>query len=135
MLWREYWAEFGLPEDFQGFGEELRQLPGSYVCVLIAYVNQQLAGAIALRPLDDLRGEAKRLYVRPVFRGCGVASSLLRGIISAARELGYAKLYGDTLPSMSSALALYRRFGFHETGPYSSDPTPSAIYLELPLVS
>ena len=29
-LWREYWESFGLPLDFQGFGEELRGLPGLY---------------------------------------------------------------------------------------------------------
>ena len=29
-LWREYWESFGLPLDFQGFGEELQGLPGVY---------------------------------------------------------------------------------------------------------
>jgi hypothetical protein len=29
-LWREYWRSIDLPDDFQGFGEELKGLPGAY---------------------------------------------------------------------------------------------------------
>jgi putative acetyltransferase len=55
-LWREYWESFGLPMDFQGFGEELRGLPGLYGeaggLLLLAICKDQPAGTIALRRLD-----------------------------------------------------------------------------------
>ena len=30
QLWGEYWESLGLPMDFQGFGDELKGLPGVY---------------------------------------------------------------------------------------------------------
>jgi hypothetical protein len=37
-------------------------------------------------------------------------------------------MYGDTLKSMKSAFQMYRQIGFSEVIPYSSDPTPGAIF-------
>jgi ribosomal protein S18 acetylase RimI-like enzyme len=96
-------------------------------------VNCEPAGTIALRPLTTTAGEVKRLYVRPAFRGRGLARKLIESAIQEARTLGYTELYCDTLPSMQSALALYRSIGFIETEPYSANPTPGAIFLRLTL--
>lgn len=140
-LWTAYWQSLGLPSSFQGFAAELRALPGKYRrpagCLLLARVDSGLPVATAaLRPLDDDSSEsceAKRLYVHPNFRRRGIAAALLNKLIEVARDTGYRSLYGDTLPTMSSALALYREFGFVEVGPYSADPTPNAIYMRLSL--
>jgi len=136
-LWREYWDAAGLAPEFQGFAGELRNLPGDYGpprgLLLVAWIDGEPAGAIALRPVDESSCEAKRLYVRPAARGQGVGGALLHRVIVHARSLGYRTLYGDTLPSMKDALGMYRRLGFRESGPYSSNPTPGAIYLRLPL--
>jgi putative acetyltransferase len=91
------------------------------------------AGTIALRPLRLQACEAKRLYVRPQFRGGGIGRLLLERLIREARKVGYKELYGDTLPSMASALGMYRAMGFTEVGPYSANPTPGAIFLRLDL--
>lgn len=136
-LWLEYWQSFGLPLDFQGFAEELRTLPGKYVppagCLLLAQMDGQPAATGAFRRLSQEACEAKRLYVRPTYRRLGLAGSLLRKLIEQACLCGYRDLYADTLPSMTSALDLYRRMGFVEVGPYSDDPTPGALYLHLRL--
>jgi GNAT superfamily N-acetyltransferase len=137
LLWREYWDALGLAPEFQGFAEELRDLPGDYApprgLLLIALVDGKAAGTVALRPIDELACEAKRLYVSPAARRCGIGRRLLESVIAGARSLGYWTLYGDTLPSMAEALEMYERLGFRETGPYSASPTPGAIYLRLPL--
>ena len=57
----------------------------------------------------------------------------LRTLIDEARLSGYRDLYVDTLPSMTSALNLYKNMGFAEVGPYSDDPTQGAVYLHLRL--
>jgi putative acetyltransferase len=136
-LWSEYWTSLGLAADFQGFTEELRGLPGDYTpprgVILLASADGEPAGAIALRPLSGRTCEAKRLYVRPVFRGRNIGRALLENVIARARSMGYEELFGDTLPSMSKALELYAILGFQRAGPYSPSPTPGAIYLRLPL--
>ena len=136
-LWSEYWQSMGLPLDFQGFADELRGLPGKYAppegCLLLTRIDGQPAATAAFRPLRRDACEAKRLYVRPVFRRRGLAVSLLARLAEEARRAGYRDLYGDTLVTMASALDLYRRLGFQEIGPYSDHPTPGAVYLHLSL--
>lgn len=139
QLWREYWDSIGLPKDFQGFSEEVRGLPGVYGAeggvLLLATHNDKPAGTIALRRLDLVSGEVKRLYLRPEFRGYGLGRRLLEAVIKRATSLQYKYLYADTMPNMTEALSLYRRVGFDKVNSYSNTPTPGAIYLKLELVS
>jgi putative acetyltransferase len=134
QLWREYWESFGLPLDFQGFGEELRGLPGLYGtaggALLLAVYDDEPAGTIALRRLDAAAGEVKRLYLRPKYRGHGLGRRLLEAVTERAIAIGYERLYADTLPQMLEALSLYQRAGFERIEAYSSTPTPGAIYLK-----
>jgi GNAT superfamily N-acetyltransferase len=136
-LWREYWGSFGLPLDFQGFGEELEGLPGVYGAeggaLLLAMHNHEPAGTIALRRLDRTSGEVKRLYLRPRFRGQGLGRRLLGAVMERARAVSYDCLYADTLPIMMEALSLYQRAGFERVEAYSNAPTAGAIYLKLKL--
>jgi GNAT superfamily N-acetyltransferase len=138
-LWREYWASLQFSPCFQNFDEELRTLPGVYASpggrVLIAYVDGAAAGTAAFRSLDQQSCEAKRFYVRPQYRGKRVGRALLERLVEEARTAGYQNMYGDTLETMAQALAMYKRFGFEETSPYSPNPTPGAIYLKLALGS
>jgi GNAT superfamily N-acetyltransferase len=136
-LWRAYWKSIDLPDDFQGFGEELQGLPGKYGedggVLLIAWIEGTPAGTIALRRLSDHAGEVKRLYLRPQFRGRGLGRHLVEQVIAHAHAIGYETLFADTLPIMTDALSLYAKMGFETTGPYTADPTPGAIFLKLRL--
>jgi putative acetyltransferase len=141
-LWREYWRSIDLPDEFQGFGEELKGLPGVYAAdggaLLIAWTENTAAGTIALRRLsdrsgDNRSGEVKRLYLRPQFRGRGLGRYLLENLIERARGMGYQTLYADTLPRMTDALSLYAKLGFDRVDAYASNPTPGAIFLRLNL--
>jgi GNAT superfamily N-acetyltransferase len=138
-LWLEYWESIGLPMDFQGFGEERNGLPGVYGAaggaLLLALNKDEPAGTIALRRLDQISGEVKRLFLRPQYRGQGLAKRLLEDVIERAIAIQYECLYADTLPSMLEALSLYRRLGFEPAEAYSKTPTPGAIYLKLQLVN
>ena len=136
-LFREYWTSFGFSPCFQGFETEVAGLPGAYAppggALVLALIDGQVAGCAALRRFDAQRGEAKRLYVRPQFRGRGVGRALLDWAIAEARGMGYREMVGDTIPQMAVALAMYDRAGFERTGPYAEAPTPGAIYLRLKL--
>lgn len=136
-LFEEYAASLGIDLCFQGFEQELAGLPGSYAPpqgrLLLAWEGGQTAGCIALRPLEPGSCEMKRLYVRPAFRGHGIGRVLVDRIIQAARQAGYRLMRLDTLPSMTAALALYRRLGFREIAPYYENPVEGAVFLELQL--
>ncbi|MGC9946871.1 MAG: GNAT family N-acetyltransferase [Bryobacteraceae bacterium] len=137
QLFEEYWQSFGFTPCFQNFAAEVAGLPGYYAPpagrLALALDSGEPAGCIALRPLDASRAEAKRLYVRPRFRGRGAGLALLLWVIGEARAAGYREMMGDTMPVMQRALAMYARLGFEQTGPYAPDATPGAIYLRLAL--
>lgn len=136
-LWEAYWQSLGFPRDFQHFDQELDALPGKYASpqgrLFLVQIDGQPAATAALRPLSVHACEAKRLYVAPAYRGRGIGAALMARLIEEARAAGYRRICGDTFATMDTALAMYRRMGFVEVGPYSPDPTPGAIYLQLDL--
>jgi GNAT superfamily N-acetyltransferase len=136
-LWSAYWGSLGFPPEFQSFAEELRELPGKYSPpagrLLLVRIDGRPVATAAFRPLSSEACEAKRLYVDPAYRHRGIAAALLTRLVEEARGSGYRTLFGDTMPAMASALVLYRRIGFVESGPYSENPTPGAVYLRLTL--
>jgi ribosomal protein S18 acetylase RimI-like enzyme len=136
-LFREYEQAIGVSLCFQGFEEELAGLPEPYVPprgrLLLAMAGDQPLGCVALRPLEGEVAELKRLYVRPVARGQGLGRQLASSAVEVAREVGYRCVRLDTLASMTEAIALYRSLGFVEIPPYTPNPLPSPVFLELAL--
>jgi ribosomal protein S18 acetylase RimI-like enzyme len=137
LLFREYADAIGVDLEYQGFSAELAALPAPYEsshgALLIAQVDGNAAGCVALRRLDDHTAEMKRLYVRPGFRNLGLAKHLVAAVVLAARHAGYGELRLDTLPSMASAQALYRKLGFTEIPAYNNTHLPGTRFFALQL--
>lgn len=137
-LFLEYATSLGISLCFQDFDREVAELPGDYALpsgrLLLAFVDDQIAGCVALRDIRNGTCEMKRLYLRPLFRGKGRGRELAQAIIDEARLVGYQRMYLDTLPGkMDHALALYRSLGFKEINPYYDNPVPGATFMELSL--
>ena len=139
LIFLEYAAQLGIDLCFQNFDAELADLPGDYAtpqgALLLAYVNADLAGCCALRPLDSAdyanACEMKRLYVRNAYRRLGLGRQLAEAVLDAARIAGYHHLLLDTLSDMESARALYADLGFEEIPPYYHNPIAGAHYLKV----
>ncbi|HSB54332.1 MAG TPA: GNAT family N-acetyltransferase, partial [Gemmatimonadales bacterium] len=101
--------------------------------LLLAWVDDVPAGCAGLRPIAPGSCELKRLYVRPAYRGRGLARRLTEAVLAEARSRGYERIMLDTLPNMVEAQRLYRTLGFREIEPYRMNPVPGAKYLELGL--
>ena len=131
-LFREYAAALDEDGRFQGFDDELEQLP--YEVILVARREGEPAGAVALRRLDTDTCEMKRMFVRPFARGTGTGRALAVASLERARALGYRTMRLDTLPrKMEAAGALYRSLGFVEVGRYNDNPIEGVIFMELQL--
>jgi GNAT superfamily N-acetyltransferase len=133
-LFREYARELGVDLCFQGFEEELRDLPGKYArpsgVVLLAEWEGEVAACGAIKPLEPEVAEVKRLYVRPAFRGRGISRRLMEALLEEASSLGYRRVRLDTLARLEPALALYRSMEFQEIPPYNFNPEADIVYLE-----
>ena len=136
-LFVEYVAWLNVDLCFQGFEQEVANLPGAYARpdgrLYLAMTHGQAAGCIALRRFDAHSGEVKRLWVRPPFRGRGLARDLVARILANAREAGYSRLVLDTLSNMTDAIALYRSVGFGAIPAYYDNPLPGPVYMALEL--
>ena len=137
-IFTEYAHSLDVDLCFQGFDEELAQLPGDYTAprgaLLLAKVDDAVAGCCALRPLDAAdypnAAEMKRLYVRKAFRGFGLGRQLAEAMLDHARLAGYSCVLLDTLDDMEAARALYEDLGFEEVPPYYHNPHAGAHYLK-----
>ncbi len=141
QLFQEYQAQLGIDLCFQGFDEELKQLPGDYQAphgaLMLAWVGQEPAGCCALRPLLNAdypnACEMKRLYVRKAFRGFGLGRMLVDATLVSGKAAGYNTMLLDTLRDMEAARALYQEAGFVEVAPYYHNPLAGAHYLKVDL--
>ena len=135
ILFGEYSSLVAEALCFQNFGQELEALPGAYAppggVLLIARDDDTAAGCVALRRLDASTAEMKRMYVRETHRGTGLGRRLALEVIEAARKRGHGRIVLDTLPKLTTAIALYRDLGFRGCGPYLPAPTPGALCFEL----
>ena len=116
-LFLEYSKIKGAESCFVSFGNELDHLESFYAggALLVGYENDAPVSCIAIRKVDEQTCEAKRLFIKPEYRGKGYARILLESMLSKARELGFVTVSLTTKPSvMPVAYGLYGRMGFRE---------------------
>lgn len=140
ILFSEYSGLVAEALCFQNFDQELEALPGAYAppggVLLIARDGDganAAAGCVALRRIDAATGEMKRMYVRASYRGAGLGRRLALEVIEEAKKRAHERIVLDTLPKLTTAIALYRNLGFRECGPYLQASTPGALCFELRL--
>jgi GNAT superfamily N-acetyltransferase len=142
-LFREYgdWVaerlghHFGITltdEDIAGlhaaFRAELPRLLGPRGRLLVARLGDgDPVGVGALMPVDDTTAEIKRMYVRPAARGLGVGRGLLVRLVEDARAERYTTVRLETVEFMTTALAMYREFGFVETESFESEAASAGL--------
>ena len=105
---------------------DLDSLAAPDVRFFVARKGGHPVGCAAVRIDPEGYGEVKRMYVRPTVRGAGIAARLLARVEEQARAEGLTALLLETGPLQTEAVALYRKSGFTERGPY-------ADYFEHPL--
>jgi GNAT superfamily N-acetyltransferase len=126
-LFLEYAQSLGFSLCFQNYAPPRGRL-------LLANYDSELAGCVALHPLEENIAEMKRLYVRPQFRGKRLGFALVQQLLAMARELGYHTIRLDTVePVMKDAVKMYRRLGFRDIPPYRTNPMKGALYMQLDL--
>ena len=137
ILFVQYADTLGFDLEFQGFSRELATLPGSYAlprgCILLAEFNTNFVGCVALRPLESIICEMKRLVVVPEYRGRDIGRNLACSVIDRARQIGYEKLRLDTIESMKAANRLYLSLNFRTIQAYCYNPLENTNYMELAL--
>ena len=82
-----------------------------YVVVL----HNQVLGGAGIYPTEGLpQGvcELVKMYLLKNARGLGLGKMLIEKCMETAVELGYTKMYLETLPELKNAVYLYEKMGF-----------------------
>lgn len=69
-------------------------------------------GIYATPELPEGCAELVKLYLLPTVRGKGTGRMLFEKSIESAKQLGYNKLYLESMPELTKAIRLYERSGF-----------------------
>jgi GNAT superfamily N-acetyltransferase len=92
---------------------------------LVAYSGGQPVACGALRPLDGVTVEVRRMFVTAAARRKGFARAVLRDLERRAGTLGFTRMRLETGNRQVSAAALYEAYGFRRIpafGEYRHDP-------------
>lgn len=144
-MFRQYFAwitdDNEINMSYQGIESELASLPGKFSppegCLLIAEVDGNSIGCVALRSFESGTCEMKRLFVKPECRSKGVGKALAKRIIAEAKKNGYRKMLLGTGDFMVEAQKLYSSLGFKTIGQYYDVPAEvlkRSVFMELSLL-
>jgi putative acetyltransferase len=86
----------------------------------VARLDGQAVGCGALMRHADGTGELKRMFVSDAARGRRIGEAILKRIEDEARAQGIGLLRLETGVLNDGALALYRRCGYRDCGPFAS---------------
>ena len=122
------WFSLDVENEIQFIMKNLDQFAEPDGRLFLVETDGQIAGTISLRKIRPNCGEIKRMYVRPQFRGKNIGTLMIDEVIKVSKNNGYSDLYLDTAQFMSSAVSLYKKFGFHETEPYPESVNPEGYW-------
>jgi GNAT superfamily N-acetyltransferase len=106
-------------------GFSVQKLIADSVAFFVIRVDGAPAGCAGIKLFGADYGEIKRMFVRPEFRGLGLAKFLLDHLGDYARTHGVGILRLETGIYQHAAISLYERLGFQlipPFGEYREDP-------------
>ncbi|WP_326552413.1 GNAT family N-acetyltransferase [Micromonospora sp. NBC_01813] len=105
---------------------------------LVCVVSGRAVGCGAIRSLDGRTAEITRMYVRPAYRGRGIARHLLTALEESAYALGHTVFRLETGSYLPAALHLYATAGYAQIpvyGEYVGNPYSVCFEKQVPVVA
>jgi GNAT superfamily N-acetyltransferase len=118
-------------------GYSVEKLIRDGVAFFVIRCNREPAACGGVRIYGTEYGELKRMYVRPPFRGTGLAKMMIAHIETYTHQHGVSILRLETGVHQSEAISLYEGSGFERIGPfgeYREDPL-SVFYEKVIMLS
>jgi putative acetyltransferase len=106
-------------------GYSIEKLMEQGVAFFVTRQDGVAAGCGGIELFGTEYGEVKRMYVRPQFRGLGLAKLMVEHLAAYARQHNIHLLRLETGIHQKEAIALYERMGFQKVPPfgtYKEDP-------------
>ncbi|MFC5926976.1 GNAT family N-acetyltransferase [Micromonospora vulcania] len=105
---------------------------------LAVVVNGRAVACGGLQSIDADTGEVKRMYVRPAYRGRGIARQLLAALEELAFQQGHSVVCLETGTYLPAAIGLYTSSGYDQIpvyGEYVHNPYSVCFAKRLPVAA
>ena len=115
-------------------GLSVEQLIAQSVAFFVVRQDGMAAACGGVKLVEREYGELKRMYVRPAFRGLGLAKRLVDWLATYACVHGVPMLRLETGIHQREAIGLYEQMGFQPIPPFGDyRPDPLSLFFEKPL--
>ncbi len=117
LLDRHLWDVYG---DLQAEYQPHNQM-GRIDTVLVAEEDGDAVGCACFKRLDTQTAELKRMFVKPEFRGTGLAATIIAEIENWVKSRGCSRIVLETGSKQQAAVHLYQKMGYtviDNYGPY-----------------
>lgn len=112
-------------------GLNVEQLLKQGVAFFVTRVDGQPAGCGGVKLFGFEYGELKRMYVRPQFRGVGLAKRMVEHLAAYTLAQGVNTLRLETGIYQHAAINLYESLGFRRIEPFGDyRPDPLSLFYE-----
>lgn len=110
------------PRDEEVLGDPQHHIiePGGHI--LLAQVEGEIVGTVALIKLQEGIFELSKMAVTPMFQGQKIGQKLLQHSIDLAKEQAWKELVLYSNRSLENAIYLYLKFGFEEVPIEENNP-------------
>lgn len=123
--------------------ETYRDADGEYFVVEENATGRVLGGVGFSRLKGTTEEEAvcelQKLYFLPELRGKGLAKQILPFCFERAARMGFRRMYLESIPAMTAAISLYKKFGFkhldQRLGNTGHNACPIFMLRELPVLA
>ncbi len=117
---RKVLVDLGVPKVGTAYADKaLDHMHENYSVPRAAYFvvleNNAIVGGAGLAPLENYEGnvcELQKMYFLEEARGKGLGAKMMTVCLKKAKEIGFEKVYLETMPYMKAAQKLYVKVGF-----------------------
>jgi putative acetyltransferase len=84
-------------------------------CYFVVVLNGEVVAGAGIFPTGGLpynTCELVKMYVTSAARGKGLGKILLQKCIDEAKNIGFEKMYLESMPELTNAIAMYKKNGF-----------------------
>ncbi|MEZ5831130.1 MAG: GNAT family N-acetyltransferase [Dongiaceae bacterium] len=110
---------------------DVDSLAAPHIHFFVAREKERALGCGAFVLGAEGSAEMKRVFVDPSARGKGIARAIMETLEREAALLGVTLMRLETGIRQPEAIALYRKFGYVERGPFDAyRPDPLSLFME-----
>jgi len=131
----EWLDKYNLTEthDLEILNDPKRTILDGGGCIYLAKADNKIVGTAGIANEGDGVFELVKMTVAPAFQGMGISKILIEKCLNKAKELKAKKIFLYSNSQLTTAIALYKKYGFVHVDASDSPLLAADIKMELSL--